>query len=80
MSRCPYRAGMWLVHARFGLARIPLDCAPVNVAFDDWCFELLTWPHGERFRAKASECCVALPPAQFRKPRLIAVDGRMVEA
>lgn len=76
MSACPFPAGHWLHHHATGLACAQDSAAPAG--FNDWLIPAASWPDGEVRWVPASECTVALPPAQFRKPRLVTVDGERV--
>lgn len=76
MRHNPFPAGGWLHHEATGLACAQDGACPIG--FSDWRIPAASWPDGTVRHVRASECVTALAPAQFRRPRLIAVNGERV--
>jgi hypothetical protein len=75
-TKCPFPANSWVFHPQFGLCCVQDGAAPVG--FRDWRLTIAAWPDGAIHHVRASECVVALAPAQFRRPRLVAINGERV--
>lgn len=75
MSRVnPFPSGSWVYHPQFGLACAQDGAGPVG--FRDWLLVIAAWPEGAVLPVRASECVIALAPAQFRRPRLVVDNTR----
>lgn len=74
MRRNPFPSGAWLHHPATGLACAQDGACPIG--FTDWRIPAMSWPDGTVLPVRASECVIALAPAQFRRPRLVVDNTR----
>lgn len=73
MRHNPFPSGAWLHHPALGLA-CSQGGSPIGLT--DWLVLAAAYPEGAVLPVRASECVVALAPAQFRRPRLIVDNTR----